>query len=116
MLKKTLGQAQGGGSVVELVPVVIDDPKKQKAHLAWRKGLLIFSGETLEKVVEEVRRYTSVDIEIGNPKLRDIEIGGQIRVSDTDAMFKALEANFGLQINRLSYNRVQIVAYDPDFQ
>ena len=52
----------------------------------------------------------SVDIEIVDPELRDIEIGGQIQVGDTDSMFKALEANFGLKVKRLSYNRVQVVA------
>jgi transmembrane sensor len=97
-------------SFVELVPIDASDRKKKNERLAWRKGLLIFSGEPLEKVVEEISRYIPVEIEIMNPELRQIEIGGQIQVGDTDSMFKALEANFGLKIRRLSYNRVQVVA------
>ena len=61
----------------------------------------------------EVGRYTTVTIEIVDPALRQLKIGGQIQVSDTDSMFKALEANFGLTVKRLSYNRVQVVAKDP---
>jgi transmembrane sensor len=116
ILKKTAAELQGQGqlaqhqSVIKLVPIVVDNPQQQNPHLAWRQGLLIFSGESLEEVIAEVSRYTSVDIEIVNPELRGIEIGGQIQVGDTESMFKALEASFGLKINRLSYNRVQVVA------
>jgi len=95
--------------VTELVLTNVNDQKPINALLAWRKGLLIFSGESLEEVVEEISRYIPVSIEIVDPELRKIQIGGQIRVADTDSMFKALEANFGLKINRLGYNRVQIV-------
>ena len=83
------------------------------SRLSWRQGLLIFSGETLETVLQEVGRYTPVEIEVAAPELRAIEIGGQIRVGDTDAMFKALEANFGVKVQRLSYNRVRVVAANP---
>ena len=117
MLKQTQAKVPGSGAdsgqlqpVVELVPKLIDDPEKQNANLAWRQGLLVFSGETLEQAVAEISRYTTVSIEIVDPELRQLKIGGQIQVSDTDSMFKALEANFGLTVKRLSYNRVQVVA------
>ena len=77
-------------------------------RLAWRDGLLIFSGETLEQVIAQVRRYTPVQIEIATAEIRRIEIAGQIRVGDTVSMFKALESNFGLRVKHLGYNRVQI--------
>lgn len=107
----TLKKNQDGQSVIELVPAVVGDLKKQNSHLAWRQGVLIFSGETLDEVVKEIGRYTPVSIEIVSPELRSLEIGGQIKVGDTDSMFSALEANFGLKIKHLSYNRVQVVAY-----
>lgn len=119
ILKKTRAEspaAKNGSprteSVVELVPTFVSSSKQEHVRLAWRQGLLIFSGESLEEAVEEIARYTSVEIDIVDPELRAIEIGGQIRVTDTDSMFKALEANFGVKIERLSYNRVQIVAVE----
>ena len=119
ILKKTRTESPGThkGSpktetVVELVPTFVNNAKQEHTRLAWRQGLLIFAGESLEEAVEEIGRYTSVEIDIVDPALRAIEVGGQIRVADTDSMFKALEANFGLKIKRLSYNRVQIVAVE----
>jgi transmembrane sensor len=82
-------------------------------QLAWRKGLIIFTGESLEQVIAEISRYTPVQIDILNPELRNIEIGGQVEVGDTDSMFKALEINFGLTIKRISYNHVQVIAINP---
>ena len=120
VLKKVLSELPGTGGKaptlsarVELVPTPVDPTQQEHARLAWRRGLLIFSGETLEAAIQEVSRYTSVEIEIVDPALRTLEIGGQIRVTDTESMFKALEANFGLKIKRLSYNRVQVVALAP---
>ena len=75
--------------------------------------MLVFSGETLESVINEVSRYTPVTIEIASPELRDITVGGQIRVGDTQSMFSALEANFGVKVQQLSYNRVQVIAATP---
>lgn len=117
--EKSAGQSQGAiqrHSIVELLSEVKDDVKTQQSRLAWRQGLLIFSGETLEEAMTEVGRYTTVTIEIVDPALRQLKIGGQIQVSDTDSMFKALEANFGLTVKRLSYNRVQVVAKDSSIK
>ena len=100
---------------LELVPDLTSSASHLKKNhpLAWRKGLIIFSGESLEQVIAEISRYTPVQIEIVNPELRHLEIGGQVEVGDTDSMFKALEVNFGLTIKRISYNHVQVIAANP---
>ncbi|MDC0000258.1 FecR domain-containing protein [Porticoccaceae bacterium] len=77
---------------------------------SWREGLLIFAGEPLEQVVNEISRYTTVSIEIVDPDVRNLQIGGRFKVGDLDNMFKALEANFGLKVTRLGYNRVLLAA------
>ena len=89
---------------------VVPSPQSEDIarRLAWRDGLLVFSGETLEQMLAEVGRYTMVQIELSTPELRKIEIAGQIHVGDTESMFKALESNFGLKVKRLGYNRVEI--------
>ncbi len=79
-------------------------------RLSWRKGLLIFAGESLEDVVAEIGRYTTVSIDITDPEVRAIKIGGQFKVGEIDAMFDVLEENFGLRVTRLSYNHVQLSA------
>ena len=90
----------------DLVEVINDDELSRRQ--SWRDGLLVFSGEPLEQAVMEISRYTTVEIDIPDPELRKIQIGGRFKVGDIDNMFKSLEANFGLQVNRISYNRVQL--------
>lgn len=75
-------------------------------NLSWQDGLLTFSGEKLENVVEEVSRYTSLKISISNPEINNIRIGGVFPMDDTDAFFGALEAGFGISVLRASENEV----------
>lgn len=77
---------------------------------SWREGLLVFTGEPLEQVVQEVSRYTTISIEIADPTLRQLQIGGRFKVGKIDDMFIALETNFGLRANWLNYNRVELTA------
>ncbi len=77
---------------------------------AWREGLLIFTGEPLGQVVQEISRYTTVSIEIVDPTVRETRIGGRFRVGNVESMLVALETNFGIQVTRLGHNRVHLSA------
>ncbi|MEO0412430.1 MAG: FecR domain-containing protein [Pseudomonadota bacterium] len=68
--------------------------------LSWRQGLLAYSGETLAEVVDDVSRYTDIDIQISDPELSQRQIGGHFRVGDLEALFDALEMTFGLKVER----------------
>ena len=84
------------------------DQQEMARRLSWRQGLLIFAGETLEEVVDKISRYSTVSIDILEPEVRAIKIGGQFRIGETEAMFDALEENFGLHVTRISDYRVQL--------
>lgn len=75
---------------------------------SWREGFLVFSGESLEQVVSEICRYTTLSIEIADPDLKQLQIGGRFKVGDVENMFAALEANFGIQAERVNYNQVKL--------
>ena len=77
---------------------------------AWRDGFLVFAGEPLATVVAEVSRYTTVSIEIVDPALKQVQIGGRFKVGKVDDMLAALETNIGIKVNRLNYNQVQLTA------
>lgn len=81
--------------------------------LSWRKGFVIFKGARLDQVVAEVGRYSRVAIELTDPELAAIPIGGQFRVGEIAAILESLEQNFGLEVKHLAYNHVQISAADP---
>ncbi len=78
--------------------------------LAWRDGLIIFSGEQLDQVVEEISRYTPVKIVITDPELNMLRIGGRFKIGETDAMLEVLETGFGVNVNRVSEDLVYLAA------
>jgi len=87
----------------------VEAPEMAK-RLSWREGILTFAGDPLVVVVDEISRYTTVSIEISDPVVRATRIGGRFPIGETDAMFDALEANFGLRVTRLSHDRVLLSA------
>ena len=95
---------------IELVQEMDEEEVYQR--LSWRDGLLIFSGDPLEDVIREISRYSPVTIEILDPKLKTIRIGGQFRVGDVEAMLASLETNFKIRIIRLRNNYIQIAAVE----
>jgi len=106
--KITVPEAQANKISIGKVEAV--DAQTLEKQLSWRKGFLVFNGEPLHAVVQEISRYTTVTIEIADPILRDIQVGGQLQIGDTEPMLDALEANFGLQVTRLGYSHVRLSA------
>ncbi len=85
-------------------------PDEIAQRLAWREGVLMFSGNSLEDVVKEVSRYTTVTIEIPDAEVRSMRVGGRFPVGETEVMLAALESNFNLRVTRLGRNRVVLTA------
>jgi transmembrane sensor len=77
-------------------------------RMAWREGYLVFSGEPLSEVVEQVNRYSSVTLRIADPKLASVAVGGRFRIGDLDAILDALHANFGIQSSRIDERDIQL--------
>ncbi len=94
------------GSVAVLQELEPIPPQALAQRLAWRSGVLMFSGETLENVVKELGRYTTVSIEIPDETIRSMRVGGRFPVGETESMLAALESNFNLRVIRVSHNRV----------
>lgn len=102
--------AASGASALQGVRTVA--PQELARRLAWREGIMVFSGETLQDVVNEFARYTTVSIEIPDAAVRQMRIGGRFPLGETQAMFAVLETNFNLRVTRLGHNRVVISAAD----
>ena len=112
----TLGQLVAGETTLfndHIEPVKVLNEIDVMRKLSWREGMLIFSGESLEQVVAEVSRYTSLSIVIADPEIRDVRIGGYFRVGETDAMFDALQTSFGVQVSHISEQEVQLTSARP---
>ncbi len=109
----TLRKSEDVDAAGTLKTVESVEPQDMARRLSWREGMLVFNGDALEVVVDEISRYTTVSIEFSDPALRATRIGGQFPIGETDAMFDALEANFQLRITRLGDDRVLLSSIEP---
>ena len=82
-------------------------------RLAWQAGELSFKGETLEQVVAEFNRYNRRKLEIADPEVAALQVGGSFQATDLDSLTKVLERSFNLRadedqdIIRLSRRRAE---------
>jgi len=78
--------------------------------LAWRKSSLYFQDEPLGHVINELMRYTTLEIEIADDSLRELPVGGTFQTSPAgaEALLKMLEDGFGTRIRRDGADRVYI--------
>lgn len=106
ILEAVAGQTVVFERAIESVEM-LDSPEIER-RLSWRGGMLMFNGDTLESVVEEVSRYTAMKIVISDPALRHLKVGGYFRAGDTDVMLRTLENDFGIEADRVSADLVYL--------
>ena len=87
------------GESIDLVQSV--EPVVLERQLAWRNGMLVFEGDSLESVIAEVSRYTPVEIVIADPTLRELKISGYFRTGDTDVLLNTLESSFAVNVDHI---------------
>jgi transmembrane sensor len=96
------------GEKVEPVKVVSGADMKRK--LAWRQGELIYTGQPLKEVLADVSRYSNIRIELADPALENMPVGGAFRTDQIDAIFAALENNFGIHAEWVDPQYVRFTA------
>jgi transmembrane sensor len=72
------------------------DAAAVESRLAWRRGVLIFEGETLAQALDEIARYMPTRIELADPALGQRRIAGYFPTSDLNALFGALSNYYGI--------------------
>lgn len=65
--------------------------------LAWRRGEVVFAGETLARATEEYNRYLVRKLVVGDPAIAGLELGGRFTSHDPADFLGALRASFGVQ-------------------
>jgi transmembrane sensor len=66
-------------------------------RLAWQEGELDFKGESLVQVISEFNRYNRTRLEIVDPELATLEVGGSFRATDLHAFVRALQSSFAVR-------------------
>jgi transmembrane sensor len=90
----TAGQDIVLGQTVEHTETVSTADLGRK--LAWRHGQLIYTGQPLAEVLADISRYSNIKIELADPALQNLPVGGAFRTDQIEAIFAALENNFGV--------------------
>jgi transmembrane sensor len=112
---KSLGVIEAGrdvlfGQKIERSAVMSDAELGRK--LAWRQGQLIYSGQPLAEVLADIGRYSDIEIELGDPALGKLPVGGAFSVNQTDAIFAALENNFGIHAEWIDARHIRLTSID----
>jgi transmembrane sensor len=90
------------GSVESVEPEVI------AKRLFWQQGMLAFEGESLQDVVAEFSRYSSLNITIADDEIRGVRVGGYFKSDDIAGMLNSLQYNFGIHVVRLDKDHVRL--------
>ena len=91
------GEASTRGSAIAIERRSLSEVDRA---LSWREGYLEFQETPLPQVVAEFNRYRVQKIEIDDPRLNAIRIGGRFRCSDAEAFLKLLQQGFPVLVTR----------------
>lgn len=92
----------------QTTPVQTLSEIEQRRELSWQEGLHEFSDDSLLDVVRELSRYNRMKIEITDPELQELKFGGVFRIGETQLLFDALEAAYGVEVVYLDDNSVHL--------
>lgn len=110
MVHATEGAAESAVLAQGTVEQIVLPAPVVTRRMAWRQGMLAFEGQPLSEVVADVSRYTDMEIEIADPRLRAVRVGGYFKVGEIEPLFEALEASFGVRVERLDATHVRLSA------
>ncbi len=70
--------------------------------------MLIFDGDSLEDVVNEISRYTSKKVVILGSDIRDMKIGGYFRTGELAPMLDTFEDSFGIKVDEINEDLIYL--------
>ena len=97
--------------VVTLTPARIEVrevPEATEITTAWRRGEIVFDGDTLAEAVAEYNRYLADKIEIADPSIADIQLGGRFTTNDPTEFLASAGQAFPIRVERNSAGGVTL--------
>ncbi|MCS6624520.1 FecR family protein [Roseibacterium beibuensis] len=77
-------------------PFVVRPADVEKA-VSWREGRVVFSDEPLVEVIEEINRYSTRKVVLGDGELGAMRVSGVFRPGSADRFVAALEIGFPVE-------------------
>jgi transmembrane sensor len=99
-----------GGAAVDQLHMVTDDGgrltlvemsrRQIDAHDAWRTNRLVFEDIPLREIVAEFNRYNQTKLEIQDPRIGAVPLGGRYSPRDVDGFLKHLATMMPVRVAR----------------
>lgn len=75
-------------------------PEQIQKVLAWQQGMLVFQGETLLQVLNEVSRYNDISFDVLDSDAKQKRVAGYFKIGDVQGLLKTLENNFAIDVQQ----------------
>ena len=97
-----------GSTKDSVLPELVSDVTAEdiEVKLSWRRGNLVFTGESLEDAVKEVGRYTSVEFVFIDEDLKKVRVGGVFKAGDVEGLLATLRENFNIVSQQVDGKRI----------
>jgi len=77
------------------------------SKLSWRKGNLIFRGDSLADAIKEISRYTDISFELADDEaLKKVKVAGMFKTSDINGLLSVLEKSFNIEHKKISEQKI----------
>ncbi len=67
---------------------------------SWRSGVIVFKGQRLDAVLQQLSRYHNVGLSAGNPRLAALKVSGSFPTGDLDLALNTIAVGLPVKINR----------------
>jgi transmembrane sensor len=99
----------GGERLISIQKSVKLDKPDLLPLLAWQTGQAIFRDETLVEAANEMNRYSTLRLEVADPRIRNLKVAGVYRVGDNAEFALALQKLLPVRARQFD-DRIEIVA------
>ncbi|WP_417625208.1 FecR family protein [Paremcibacter congregatus] len=102
---ETMSYAQDG-TMTDVTPANVD------AVTSWEQGLLVRVDTALSSVIADVNRYSSREIIIGDPELKDIKFTGTVLNNGVDDWLQGLSLAYPIKIVDTGHDAILLLKKD----
>ncbi|GLQ93093.1 FecR family protein [Dyella acidisoli] len=85
------------------------EPADVQTAESWPEGRLVVHDWRLSDLVTEINRYSTTQLEIGDPSLQDLRVSGTFRDNDVDAVLLLLQRGWPIQAEHVSDRRIVLL-------
>ena len=103
----------GPGELLRSAQADTVDTDDLEVRLSWTEGRLVFRSEPLDRVLQEVERYTMVTFVLTDENLKHRTLTGRFRAGDVDALLASLRVNFQINHEFDGEGRVLLSTREP---